>query len=223
MIARAVTWSMTLGLALLPQPAPGGAPPFDGRLFTVISRWEPSRLDPVRDTARVDKGLQARFRSFARCLNEFRSRLPRPADFFQEAASGQQRALERALACTAEDAGAAALATAYVRRAVILYEWEGDYSSPLQEAAHAQRFISANPRSPLTAFLHVFVALRFRSAFELLDGDKSDSETVRVAQGYLKALADAKASSPLMALIADDLDRLPFVYRDIGKHPRDFQ
>ena len=140
-------------LALSWQPLANGGPPFRGRLYAATSRGEPANLDVAGDTALVDSAVRPRFDRFVRCLTGFRSRLPEPTEVFQNAARPHQRSLERALVCTSQAPSIASLAADYAQRATILYEWEGDYTSPLAEAAFAERFIEANPRSPLAPCL----------------------------------------------------------------------
>ena len=210
-------------LALLWQPLANGAPPFTGRLYAATSRWEPAVLDAAGDTALVDLALRPRFSRFVRCLAEFRSQLPETTEFFEDSARPHQRSLERALVCTSQKPSIASLAADYAQRATILYEWEGDYASPLAEAAFAERFIEANPQSPLTPYLNLFVAARMRYAFELLDGARGDRQMITLARTFGTFVSRARAADPLVALIADDLDGLVYVYRDVGKHPRDFR
>ena len=210
-------------LALFWQPVANGAPPFRGRLYAATSRWEPANLDAAGDTVLIDTAVRPRFGRFVRCLAEFRSQLPETTDFFQDSARPHRRSLERALVCTSQAPSIASLAADYAQRATILYEWEGDYTSPLAEATSAEQFIEANPRSPLAPYLDLFVAARMRYAFELLDGARGNTEMLALARKYQAFLSRAQSADPLVALIADDLDGLAYVYRDVGKHPRDFR
>lgn len=203
------------------QPAPVGSPPFNGRLYAVVSRWEPSALDASRDGARVPPESRPRFERFVRCVASFRSRLADSTEFFTNSARPHQRALERALACSMDAPNASALAAEYSARATILYEWEGLHTAPLEEAAYAERFVLERPSSPLVPFLSLFIAQRMRYAFELLDGPLTDREMVTFAERYDRYLNRARAADPLVQLVADDLDGLSFVYRNVGKHPRD--
>ena len=224
-----ITWSgrvawlaLAISASALQPDAPNGSTPFNGRLYAVVSRWEAADLDASRDGAQVSPQTRARFAIFVRCVATFRSRLPGSTNFFANSASPHQRVLERALACGSDTPNASSLATEYVAHATILYEWEGLYTSPLAEAAYAEQFIHEHPTSPLLPSLQLFVAARMRYAFELLNGAVIDSEMVSLAQRYDRFLNRARAADPLVDLIAVDLDGLPFVYRDVGKHPRDF-
>ena len=116
---------------------------------------------------------------------------------------------------------AAALEAEYSPRATILYQWEGLHTAPLEEAAYAERFVLERPSSPLVPFLSFFIAQRMRYAFELLDGPLTDREMVTFAERYDRYLNRARAADPLVQLVADDLDGLSFVSRNVGKHPRD--
>lgn len=203
--------------------APGASGPLRGRLYAAVSRWEPANLDATRDAALVSPALRPRFERFVNCVSAFRSRLADSADFFVGAARPHQRVLERTLACSSVSADDAALAVDYVEHARILYEWEGQHTSPLEEAAYAEQFIDGHPASPLIPTLNLFVAARMRYAFEMLNGAVTDSEMKSLADQYNTWLRRARAADPLVALIADDLDGLAFVYEDVGKHPRDLK
>ena len=130
--------------------------------------------------------------------------------------------LERTLTCSNDTPNGASFAAEYAANATILYEWEGLHTSPLDEAAYAEQFIREHPMSPLVPSLNLFVAARMRYAFEMLNGAVTDSEMVSLAERYDRFLNRARVADPLVGLIAVDLDGLPFVYRDVGKHPRDF-
>lgn len=222
--ANGIVIGVALGVAAATaQPVPVGSPPFNGRLYAVVSRWEPPTLDPSRDGARIPPESRPRFERFVRCVASFRSRLADSTEFFTNSARPHQRALERALACSVDAPNARALAAEYAARATILYEWEDLHTSPLEEASYAERFVLERPSSPLAPFLSLFIAERMRYAFELLDGAVTDPEMVSLAERYDRYLNRARATDLLVRLIADDLDGVSFVYRNVGKHPRDAQ
>ncbi len=79
-----------------------GTPPFEGRLYAVVSSWTPAERLTRNDAARVTPSLRPRFERFMRCQATFRSRLPDTNEFFRKAALPHQRVLERALACLIE-------------------------------------------------------------------------------------------------------------------------
>lgn len=216
-----------MALALLASggqtKSPGANGPFRGRLYAAVSRWEPANLDSTRDAALVSPALRTRFERFVNCVSAFQSRLPDSTDFFVAAARPRRRVLERTLACSSVSADGAALAVDYVEHARIFYEWEGQYTSPLGEAEYAEQFIDEHPTSPLVPSLKLFVAARMRFAFEMLKGAGTDSEMKSLANQYDTWLRRARAADPLVALMADDLDGLAFVYEDVGKHPRDLK
>lgn len=206
---------------LVAQP-PSGTGAFKGRFNNTI--FDSSRDTSLQsaDAALLPSSLRPRFQRFLRCHATFRSRLAKPDGFFAEAAIGKQQAVERAIACLIEARGAAELAADYAAQARILYEWEGVSSSPLEEAAYAERYINDHPSSPLVPYLCLFVAQRARYAFEFVTAEKNSIATAAVAARYRSFIARARRTDPLVAVIADDLDGLPFVYRNVGKHPRDF-
>lgn len=175
---------MALSATALQPEAPQGSAPFNGRLYAVVSRWEPTDLDALRDGARVSPQVRARFGPFVRCVTAFRSRLPDATDFFTNSARPHQAVLGRALACSSNTPNASSLAAEYVAHATILYEREGLHTSPLDEAAYAEQFILEHPASPLLPSLNLFVAARMPYAFELLNGAVTDSEVVSLAERH---------------------------------------
>lgn len=195
--------------------------PFHGRLFAAVSGFGQPDIDVGRDGALVPADVRARFTTFAQCVTNFRSRLRDTDDFYAGAALPHRRALERALACTGTTPNRFRAAAEYAANARILYEWEGDYHSPLEEAADAEAFVREHPTSPLVPYLNLFVATLNRFAFELLDKPLSDAEMIELASEYQRFLNRARVADPLVRLLADDLDALPFVYDDQRKHPRD--
>ena len=199
-----------------------GTPPFEGRLYAVVSSWTPAERLTRNDAARVTPSLRPRFERFMRCQATFRSRLPDTNEFFRKAALPHQRVLERALACLIEAPRIAELSADYATHARILYEWEGLSSSPLEEASYAEAWTAGHRDSPLVPYLYLFVAERARYAFELLDGEKDLMGMTAVAAQYRAFIDRARSADPMVALVANDLDGLTFVYRNVGKHPRDY-
>jgi hypothetical protein len=210
-------------LANVPQGTEAtGDAPFNGRLYGVVSRWTSAESMNADDPARVPVALRPRFEFFVRCYATFRSRLPDTSEFLANSVLPRQRALERALACLSEAPGVAAMAADYAAQALILHEWEGMSSSPLEEAAYAETYIDGHQGSPLVPYLDLFVAERARYAFEMLDGEKNPAGMAAAAERYRTFIARARTADSMVRLVANDLDGLSFVYRDIGKHPRDF-
>jgi hypothetical protein len=113
------------------------------------------------------------------------------------------------------------LATEYARSARILYEWEGLPSSPIDEATYAEEYIAKNPNSPFASYLYLFAAERWRYAFELFARDRNAKGVVDSAAKYRDLIALARKADPLIQLVADDLDEMPYLATDVARHPRD--
>jgi hypothetical protein len=69
----------------------------------------------------------------------------------------------------------------------------------------------------------VFIAQRQRAAFELADRAK-DLNTMKAAAKKYRAVMQRARSAPdlIYGLLADDLDRLEYVYAQTNKHPATF-
>ena len=207
----------------LQQSSPAGTAPFHGRLYRVVSSWTPGETMRPDDAGRVPASMRPRFERFTRCYATFKSRLPDTESFPAVASLIHKRALERALTCVVDRPDTAASAADYVTQARILYEWEGQSSAPLEEADDAERYIRTHSDSPFVPYLNLFVAASVRYAFEMFEGEKDPAGMAAAADRYRRFIARAREADPLVRLIADDLDGLPYVYRDIRKHPRDYR
>ena len=205
------------------QGSPVGTAPFHGRLYRVVSSWTPGETMRPDDAARVPASLRSRFERFTRCYAKFKSRMPDTDTFPAVASLTHQRAVERALTCVVDRPGTAAAAADYVTQARILYEWEGQSSAPLEEADDAEQYIRTHSDSPFVPYLNLFVAASVRYAFEMFEGEKDPAGMAAAADRYRRFIARAREADPLVRLIADDLDGLPYVYLNIGKHPRDYR
>ena len=174
--------------------------------------------------ARADEGLSSEVRTRIECLRlragAFRSRLPSdplppgPEAWLQEKRMG----LERECVALVAAAGIEEAAASYARAAVILVEWEGFGSSPLAEAAYAEEYLRNHPETPLRPYLALFLAHRFRCAWELLgDGDHTrerDDAAARYGVYLDSALHD---TDPLVRFVAAEIERRAALY---GAAPR---
>lgn len=194
---------------------------FGGRLYHSVFDGSPDTSLTNNDRANVPISLRVRFDDFVRCHASFRSSLPAPTTFFQNAASIRQRAVERALTCLFVNTGIAAAATEYARNARILYEWEGMPDSPIEEASYAEAYVAEHPRSPLLPYLYLFAAQRWRCAFEYFVRDRDSEGIINSSAKYRDLIARARKADPLIQLVANDLDGLPYLTSDVGRHPRD--
>jgi hypothetical protein len=198
-----------------------GVPSFGGRLYHSVSDASTDSPFTNNDRASVPVSLRVRFDNFVRCRASFRSGLPSPTTFFEKAASTHQRTLERALTCLFVTPGIAAAATEYARNARILYEWEGEPSSPIEEATYAEAYVAEHPRSPFVPYLYLFAAERWRYAFEYFARDRDSEGVASSSTKYRDLIARARIADPLIRLVANDLDEQPYLDSDVGRHPRD--
>ena len=194
---------------------------FGGRLLR--SGSDGSADDPFtsKDRDNVPESVRTRFDNFVRCRATFRSRLPAPKTFFEKAASTRQWALERALTCLSTGSAIAVQATEYARNARILYEWERLPSAPIEEASYAEEYIAQYPDSPFASYLYLFAAERWRYAFEFFARARDAKGVVSSSAKYRDLIALARKADPLIKLVADDLDGMPYLATDVARHPRD--
>ena len=135
----------------------------------------------------------------------------------------KKRVVERAIVALVEAPGIEEAAAAYARDARILYEWERRPESPLSEASAAEDFLKKAPSTPLAPYLYVFIAERQRAAFELMDVATHKADMNAAAKKYRTFMQRARAvDDPIFTVLADDMDRQPFLYAKSGFHPRDF-
>jgi len=92
-------------------------------------------------------------------------------------------------------------------------EWEGATEGPLDEAELTSQWLEKHPNTPLRPFLHLFMAHRFRAAYETSLREHAKGLSPIVARLYQEHLAAARDSSNgLIACIADDLQAQPHAY-----------
>jgi hypothetical protein len=129
--------------------------------------------------------------------------------------------LEHSIIALVDRENTRALAADFLREAPLAADWGDSAAAPLEEASYAEERL--RPDAPLAPFLYVFIAQRQRAAFELADRAK-DLETMKAAARKYRAVMQRArlAADPIYGLLADDLDRLPYVYASTDKHPATF-
>jgi hypothetical protein len=170
----------------------------------------------------IPPGLRARAEECSGRAARFRPRLPPPGgpegpEFWT---AEKKRGLERDLVAFVSTPGIEDTAAAYAGRATLAYEWEGMADGPLAEAAFAKAYMESRPETPLAPYLALFLAHRYRCAFEILErgGDARGREDA--ARSYRSALRLALgADDPLIRFIADDMDGRPYLYLPAGRPP----
>ena len=104
-------------------------------------------------------------------------------------------------------------AVAFVKDAPIAAEWEGRPEGPIAEAQYAEKMLEASPDTPLAPFIHVFAAQRYRAAAEAAEHAADAQAAADAELRYREHLRQARAAKdPIFGLIADDLERVPYVY-----------
>jgi hypothetical protein len=197
---------------------------FKGRLYRAVFTQGPGTLTSG-DIAAVPEPLRDRMSRFLIRRAAFKSSFESGATSFEEAArDAKKRALERSIVSLVEATDASRLAIEFLTPAPVAFEWEGDPEGPIAESAYAEQYLERSPASPLAPFLMLFIAHRQRAAFEASDAEKNLERQKSTAAKYLDYIQRARsAPDAIYALIADDLDRQPYVYIKTAGHPQDVQ
>jgi hypothetical protein len=197
---------------------------FQGRLHRAVFTQGPGTLSSG-DIASVPDPLRDRMSRFLIRRSAFKSSFESSSTSFEEAArDAKKRALERAIVSLVESPDVSQLAIEFITGAPIAFEWEGSSDGPIAESSYAEKYLERNPRSPLAPVLTLFIAHRQRAAFEACEREKKEDCAKASAAKYLDALKRARAASDgIYALIADDLDRQPYVYIKSTRRPQDVQ
>src|SRR5262249_21148928 len=113
-------------------------------------------------------------------------------------------------------------AYAYAKDARLYYEWEGESQPPLDEAQYAADYLAAHPKTVLAPYLRLFLLQRYRSAFEAAIFEKQDAAVQRSIAALYKTMwvQAQRERDPVVKAIADDIDAGPYLYVDVGRHPR---
>jgi hypothetical protein len=222
---RVATTALLFTAAMGPAPAQDrlAHPAIDmkGHLYRAVFFSEPDALT-ADDIAALPEELHARLNRFLTRSSAFHltDDSKRTVDS-AVAIEAKKRVLERAIVSLLEREDASALAMGFLAEAPIAAEWGPTPEAPLEEAAHAEKRLK--PDDPLAPFLYVFIAHRQRAAFEAADR-KHDTDTVKAAaKKYRAVILRARGTQdPIYALLADDLDRLPYVHLKTDSHPGTF-
>jgi hypothetical protein len=203
-------------LATAQLPPPG---PFGGKLFEAVTFGAP--LDPSDIPGGLPAADRTGVETYIARRAAFRSRLPEP-----EPASGPARAqlelrrrLEREIVALLDLPGIEEEAARVAEGAPLAEEPQALLEVPLREAAWAEDYLRRNPDGIATPFLYVFLAGRYRLAFDL---SQEDEERRRMAKKYRTFLERVRTQPDgLFRLIAQDLDGRTFSGRP-GPHPRQY-
>jgi len=104
-------------------------------------------------------------------------------------------------------------AKAFAAAVPLAAEWEGMSEGPVDEANFADQWLKEYPETPIAAFLHLFMAHRFRAGFEAARAGHEKGLWPILATRYREALAGARSSdNPLIHCIANDLEAQSHAY-----------
>jgi hypothetical protein len=213
---------VTLALAAQAQQV-GPAIDLDGKLYRSVFVTGPGTL-AAADLDPLPPATRERLRRFLARRSEFKSRYTHEAASFDQArGDAKKREVERAIVALLEAPGIEDRARDFVQSTRFVFEWEGSWKGPLDEAAAAEEFLKQNPSSALAPYLYLFIAQRQRAAFEAYAQAQNVDGMKTASRKYRTFLQRARsASDPIFGWIADDMDRQPHVYLKTDQHPASF-
>jgi hypothetical protein len=204
-----------VAIVLVMAQAPAARPEVDfkGRLYRAVFVAGPDTLTSG-DLATVPEPLRGRLSRFLVRRAAFSSIYKgAPSDVVSVARDAKRRAVERAIVALIETDGIEQRAAEFVAAAPITYEWEGMPEAPLAESAFAEQILQKEPSTPLAPFLYLFIAQRQRAAAEAAELNQNAAVAQAATAKAREFLKKARgAADPIFGLVADDLERVPFVY-----------
>jgi hypothetical protein len=219
----AAVFVLAFAAAIAAQAPSGAGVDLKGKLYKSVFFSAPGSLAPA-DLAAVPSDVRPRLERYLTRRAAFASRLQNGASNFETLRTeAKKRVVERAVVALLESPGIETAAAAYAQAATILDAWDQRPDGPQSEATAAEEFLKKDPATPLAPYLYVFIAERQRAAFELMTVDSQKADMTAAAKKYRTFMQRARAvEDPIFRLLADDMERLPFLYASNGFHPRDF-
>lgn len=194
-----------------------------GKLYRAVFFSGPGALK-TEDLTSLPEPARERLNRFLVRRGAFTSKYTHDAGSFEQArVDAKKRDIERAIVALIDTPGVDSRALEFVKAARIAVDWQRTWEGPLDEAAAAEEFLKQNPSTPIAPYLYLFIAQRQRAAFEAyaaaknVDGMKTASRKYRTLLQRSRSVED-----PIFALLADDLDRQPYVYLKSDQHPSTF-
>ena len=189
---------------------------FNGKLFGVVFLgWDPTELD----TSGLLSILKRRIKRYVRRYKGFVSQLG-AVNLKEE---DNRRRIERLIVTLVDMPGIEEIAAQYARSAVIYKDWEMMSERPFEEAEYAEHYLNTETKIRklrLRPFLHLFLAHRYRCAYEIMVFKGETKKKDVVAVKYNQNINAAKNSPNLLiSLTAGDMEKLPYLYVDIGVNP----
>jgi len=217
-------FAIVLAVAAFAQSPPVyDTPDLRGKLYKTIFVQGAGTL-AAADLAAAPESVRARLQRVLDRRVAFTSRLqPGASDLHAVAVEAKKRRLEAGIVVLIDAPEIQQLAADYAQAAKVLYEWEGKPDGPLAEASDAEDFLKRQPSTPLAPYLYVLIAARQRAAFETMKPDADKASMTAAAKKYRTFLQRARsAEDSIFRLLADDMDRQPYIYVKSEHHPRDF-
>jgi hypothetical protein len=225
LFASASTFVIAMVVGVAGQPEKGASAGIDlgGKFYRAVFISGPGTLSSG-DLAAVPEPARERLSTFLTRRSAFSSlyeNKPQDADALQSDA--KRRVIERAIVSLIDAPDINARAVEFVKSAPIAYEWEGRPAGPLAESTFAEEILKKDAKTPLAPFLYVFIAHRQRAAFEAASRGDDRAAMQAAAKQYRAFIERARTSpDPIFRLLADDLDRVAYVYTRTDLHPRDY-
>ena len=193
--------------------------PFDGKLYKSLFHDAP--VTNI-NTANMPEDLKRKLEEYKNRSLGFHSQLSDrralPSDKAPICDPG--RVVEKGIVSLINGKGIETAAADYARTAKLYYEWEGFADSPLDEARYAEEYLERNPATMIKPYLILFLAHRYRCAYECLEFEKNFDEQKAVSEKYLRYLREAKEyPDRLVGLIAEDLEAESYLYLKTKNHP----
>jgi hypothetical protein len=146
------------------RPVPQGVSLFSafmGSSESFNARDEVPALSALRPEMRI--AVEARLAK----ARKYKPRIKVPSHHnFPGSIASNRRALETMLVTLTARTGIQDEAARFAAHAPLAYEWEGDPTGPLAEAAYADAYIREHPKTKLRPAIEVFALHRYRCAFE---------------------------------------------------------
>jgi hypothetical protein len=219
-----MTGALLVSLALLAQTVPVyDTPDLQGKLYRAVFVQGAGVLTPA-DIRGLPAPLRERLERYLERRSAFSSKLPGGATTMEAVAvEAKRRRVEGGIVALIAAPEIERLALEYAQGSKILNEWERRAAGPLAEAQHAEDVLKQNPSTPIAPYLYLFIAHRQRAAFETMNVAANKEAMLAASKKYRTFLQRARsAEDPIFKLLADDMDRQPFVYVTSPHHPRDF-
>jgi hypothetical protein len=215
--------AVVLGVTAWAQSPVYDTPDLHGKLYKTVFVQGAGTLS-APDLAPLPEPIRTRLRRVIDRRSAFTSRLrPGASDMLAVAVEAKKRRLEAGIVALIEAPDIERLAVEYAQSAKVLDEWEGRPDGPLGEAADAEEFLKRDPATPLAPYVYILIAARHRAAFETMKVATDKAAMTAAAKKYRTFMQRARsAGDPIFGLLADDMDRQPYLYMKSEFHPRDF-